>query len=85
MEVDRLADLADHLGLKGIDAAEEMLELLAVGKRCASGDAGQSLVRVDDDQRLVDVLTRYGIPGGMERRIERIAVVTGLDRPDAQS
>lgn len=84
MKVDRLTDLTDHLGLKGIDAAEEMLELLAVGKRRASRDAGQSLVRVDDDQRFVDVVTRNRIPGRVERRIERIAIMPGFDRGNAQ-
>ena len=52
----------------------EALERLAVGKAVAARVALDAVVGADEDDRRVLMRARHGVPGGRERRIERIAV-----------
>ena len=73
VQVDRLADLADDLRPQRVDADEQTLEQLPVGQSVAARrDARDALVRVHEhDGRLLRG-PRHRIPGGAERRVERV-------------
>jgi hypothetical protein len=83
VEVDRLADLADDVGLADVDADEQALEERPVGQPVtARGDACDAVVGRYEDYGRVLVGSRPGIPRGVKRRLERIAVDPRLDRRD---
>ncbi len=83
VEVDRLADPVDDVGARRIDSDEKAFQELAVREGIPARVAFGTVVRADDDECRVLVLARHGIPGGGERRVERVAVLPRLDRGDA--
>ena len=82
VEVHRLADPVDDVGLERVDAHEQTLEQLAVGQRVPARVALDALVGADDDDRRVLVRAGLRIPRRAERRVQRIAVASRLDRRD---
>ena len=82
MEVDGLAQLADHLGPQRVEAHEQALEQLRVGEVVAARVAGQPVLRAHDHEAGVQRRARHGIPGGAERRVERERVAPHLDAGD---
>ena len=85
VQVDCLDESVDGACVRRVDADEEPLEELAVGDGVAARVALDSVVGADDDDRRVLVRSRHGIPGGRERRIERVAVPSRLDSPRCAS
>ncbi len=68
-----------------VDPDAQLLEQLAVGQAVAARVALDAVARADDDDRRILVRAWLGVPGGRERRIQRIAVPPRLDRCDAHS
>ena len=66
-----------------VEADEQPLEQLAVGQRVAARVALDAVVGADDHDRRLLGRPRLGVPGGEERRLERVAVAPRLDRRDA--
>ena len=83
VEVDRLAQLADHLGSHRVDADEQPLQQLAVGQRVPARVSLDAVVTADDHHRRLLLGARDGIPRHPERRLEREDVAPRLDRGDA--
>jgi hypothetical protein len=85
MEVDRLDDAMNDLGVLDLPPDEEALEELAVGDAVAARVPLAALVRAHDRDGRVLVGARDGVPRGRERWIERVAVAPRLDRRDLHS
>ena len=83
VEVDGLADLAHRLGAQRIEPDQEALEDLAVGQVIAARAARDADVGVHEHERRVLVRARKRVPGGLERRLQRVAVAARLDAGDA--
>ena len=64
---------------------EQVLELLEPHHRVAAADADQAGIGVHAHDRRLKRPARHGIPGGVERRIERQPQALRLDRGDLHS
>ena len=82
VEVHRLADPVDDVGLERVDAHEQALQELAIGQPVPARVSLHALVGAHDDDGRILVRARRRIPGCAERRVERIAVPPRLDRRD---
>ncbi len=82
VEVDRLEDRVNGLGVGRVASDEQALEQRAIGHRVAARVALDAVVGADDHDRRLLGGARLGIPCGAERRVERIAVDPRLDRCD---
>ena len=84
-EVGRLTDLPDDLGAERVEADEEALEDGHVRKEVAGRMADDPFISMHTDDLGLLLCSRYRIPCGAERRIERIPVAADRDVGDLQA
>jgi hypothetical protein len=83
MEVDGLEDPVHGVGLAWVASDEKTLEQCAIREAVAARVPLDAVVGTDDHDRRMLLSPRLRIPGGEERRIERKAILSRLDRGDA--